>query len=318
MEETNQKGRKGLIIIIIMLLLIILLGGFYLLNDKYEWIKFNKEKEEVNNDNKDEEEKEEIKDLTFDNRLLLSEMIKSNKTDINKELTTSENELLDKYMDKFDTIYDDLEIEINEKITTLNKKDKITSSDASDFESFLIEKEETYNSVINELFGESDYDLSLIILSKVKLLDYYYIDTIEGSYFVDVNYAAIFNALKDKLEASKKDYYILKNNIYEYNGTNSLYKDAGLIVTWEEYKDVILAYDDYTQRYPSETKALDTYDTLFDIYTGEFTLDNTPIYEDKAKTTIKSEVLDTYKDIVDNHLDFSRYDEIKTIYEENK
>jgi hypothetical protein len=47
-------------------------------------------------------------------------------------------------------------------------------------------------------------------------------------------------------------------------------------------------------------------------------LDNTPIYEDKAKTKIKSEVLDTYKDIVDNHLDFTRYDEIKTIYDENK
>jgi len=317
MEENKQK--RGLLITIIVIVIVVLLGGFYLLNNKYEWVKFTKDKEETKNENENEntDENEEIKDLTFDNKDYLNKLIESVDIDVNKELSSSNEAIKDEYLDHFTNANDELKTAIDEKVNELKEKTSITTADMEGFEEFLSSKTETYDAILTDLSEEADFELATIILSKADLLDYYYIDNTEGMYFVSINYGYLYNIFKDKLTAERKSYYILKNDVYNLEGTNSLFKDAGLIVTWDKLKNVIIDYDKYLKLYSNETAAKEEFTKLYDVYTGEFKLDNTPIYEDDNKT-IKEEVLISYKDIIDNHTNFSKYDEIKAKYDANK
>jgi hypothetical protein len=314
MEEKETK--TGLIIFLTALITTFFWVGLYLLNDKYDWVDLpgdTAEKEEEK-----EEEQEEIEDLTFDNKAYLNELIKSSNIDVNKTLTTTETTKKEKYLDDFDQLFTELNQAITSKVDELKDKDTLTTTDMESFEDFLLTKIEDYNDKLANLSSDADFNLSTIIVYNMPLSDYYYIDNTEGTYFLDLNYALIHNTFKDQLTEARREYYVLKNNIYKNNNTNKLYKDAALLGTWDEFKDIILDYDAYVKKYPSETKVKDEYDTLFDIYIGEFTLDNTPIYKDKNKTEVKDEVLQTYKDIIDNHTDFSRYEEVKTKYDKNK
>lgn len=57
---------------------------------------------------------------------------------------------------------------------------------------------------------------------------------------------------------------------------------------------------------------INKYKTLFDIFIGIIELPNTSIYENSI---VKEEVLIIYKDIIDNHKDFTKYNEVKAKYE---
>ncbi|MFA5602773.1 MAG: hypothetical protein WDA21_03460 [Bacilli bacterium] len=311
MEEPHTK--KGLIIFITALITTIFWVGLYLLNDQYEWVDLNNKK----NEKTKEEEKEEIEDLNFDNKAYLNEMINENEINVDDDLNSAESTKKEAYLNDFDELSTKLNQDITTKVDELKDKDTLTTIDMESFEDFLLTEIEDYNDKLANLSSDADFELSTIIVYNMPLSDYYYIDNTEGTYFLGINYAKIHNTFKNQLTEARRDYYVLKNEIYKNNNTNDLYKDAALLGSWNEFKDIILDYDTYVEKYSSETKVKTEYDKLFDIYIGEFTLDNTPIYEDDEET-IKDEVLSTYKDIVDNHTDFSRYEEVKEKYDENK
>ena len=318
----GNKSKKTLYIVIIVVVLLSLFC-LYLLNDKYGWLKKNNDKETIKkNDNtsvkEEQKEEEEVKDLTFNQRAFLDEIIKGNNNiDVNKVLSTSEASIKDTFINKITPINTALEISIKAKTDVLLEQSSISTDDIFELRKEMIMAADSYDRALGNLSGEADgFELYTTITYKAPLNNYYYFDGVEGVYLIEVNYAYLFNILKDKLTIEAKDYLILKSEVFKYNNGNYLYKDGGLGIEWNEFEKVILLYDDYVRVHPNETIVNNEYKTLFNIYIGIMELPNTPIYKEDG-VTITTEVLNTYKDIIDNHKDFTKYNELKTKYESN-
>ncbi|NLV90242.1 MAG: hypothetical protein GX032_02095 [Tenericutes bacterium] len=311
----NKKITKNLYCVILMgLVLFLSLFCLYLLNDKYEWITNNKVENTIENViNETEEKEEKINDLFYNQRAFLDEIGESSNIDFAKTLSPSEQTIKDTFLSKINPINLSLENNIKLKTDSLLNQSSISSDDVYKLRREMILSADSYNIALGNLANDTKgYELFTIITYQAPLIGYYYFDGIEGTYLIEVNYAYLYNVMKEKLTPSTRAYCILKNEVFKYNNSNYLYKDGGLGITWNEFKEVILLYDDYVKKYPNETEVNKEYKTLFDIYIGIIELPNTPIYENNI---IKEEVLITYKDIIDNHKDFTKYGELKNKYE---
>lgn len=309
MEENKKIWRLVLIVS-----LVVALFCLYLLNDKYKWIEFNK-KETTNNNEKEEEEENVLEDLFYNQRAFLDEIKEASNIDVLRVLSGSKKTLKESYVSKITPINNSLETAIKTKTDALLNQETISTEDIMNLRRDMIISADAYNIALGNLQGDTDsFELFTTIVYQSPLNSYYYFDGIEGSFLIEVNYAYLYNIMKDKMTPAARAYSIIKNEIFKYNNSNYLYKDGGLGVTWDVFKEVILLYDEYVLEYPNETKVIDEYNTLFDIFIGTTELPNTPIVENKS---IKSEVIKAYKDIVDNHKAFSKYNEVKKKYDSN-
>jgi hypothetical protein len=289
-----MEKKKSLIIVLSGVVFIVLLIGLYLLNDN-----------------------EELKDLSFNQRGYLDEVIAGSNLDINKNLSSSERSIKDTYVNKTITINTSLEGDIKVKTDALLEQDSISTTDISTLRREMIIAADSYDMALAELSGEAgEFPLYTLITYYSPLNNYYYFDGIEGTYMIEVNYSYLYNVLKEKLTPATRAYCILKSEVFKYNNGNYLYKDGALSVTWDKFEEVLLLYDNYVKTYPDETIVNNEYNILFDIYIGITVLPNTPIYGYDGET-VTTEVLNTYKDIIDNYKDFTKYDEVKIKYDAN-
>ncbi len=292
-----------------LLLLVIIIGGGYYLNQKYKWINFNSATKTSNTDYT----KENIDDLVFNNKAYVKDLIDTNHIDINANLTNEQIVTKENVLKSLTTLGKAMKNKVDSAKKEMLNKDIMTTSDIDGFKKILLNQAYDYNNTLSDLSEKVDYNLYTIIVYNMPLLDYYYIDNSENVYSIDVNYAYLYNIYKYMLDNSSKDYCILKNNIYKYTNSNYLYKDGSLVISWMDFEKIILLYDGYMTKYSTDSIVKKEYDNLFNIYTGDDILPNSSIYNQDG-VTLKEEVLQAYKDMVNNHSSFSRIDEIKNKY----
>jgi hypothetical protein len=130
----------------------------------------------------------------------------------------------------------------------------------------------------------------------------------------DYNY--LYNNFKAIAPKVKVDLYSLRKQIYEYTGSNDLFNDTELFVTWDEFKDILILTDEYVRKYPDETDVKNDYELWFDVYTGVVQVGNNSIYDSNNK--LIPEVKTGHEDILNNHKDFLRYSDLEKHYNDHK
>lgn len=171
---------------------------------------------------------------------------------------------------------------------------------------FLEEFEEFMNNVESNLVPEET--------SEEKLnTNGFLLQMSEGLYYIDINYQYLYETFNDKATKVKTDYYDLKSKIYDYADSNNIFEDAALKISWNEYREILILFDNYLKKHSETIEPQEEFNNLFEFYIGNEIIDNTPIYDGNGK--LKEEVKESYKFLLENNKDFTRYEEVKAHYE---
>lgn len=254
---------------------------------------------------------------------LLNELLNSYDLSLELSLNNTEESLY-KNMESY--FYKD-SLLIDKYVEELLKKDKIEYEEYNDFIEPLSQK-------IGYDFEANEYGEYLEELSKLTLLGYekeiqfaYYLPVSkyynwnypEGCLDIEMDYETIKNAFGNLLSDEIKSHLNIILKITEYSGfSNTIFSDASLMLSFEEFEEIILMYDDYMKKYSSNKEVKEEYNYYFGFYTGEYSVDNTSLFDENSYPKTNQDALESYKDILDNHKDFSRYDEIEEVYNKNK
>ncbi len=235
--------------------------------------------------------------------LLLASMtvfliFKNKKDDSSNLITVSE------YKSYLSTIDDNKLENVNlakQKLLDIAKNQKLSTLFLDEFEQFLT----TVGLNLNiEGINEEDLNNNGFIIEHN-----------EGEITLELNYKYLYNNFKNKAAEVKVDYYNLKSTIYDYANSNHLYKDAELGVTWDQYRKILVLFDDYLKKH-NQTTHQDEFNRLFGVYIGNPVLDNTPIYDKNNK--LKAEIKESYEYLLTNNKIFSKYEEVKSHYNKYK
>lgn len=289
--------KKFLIIIGVILLVAVLV---FFLNLKFKWIGYD-EKEPI----REEEIEKDTAKLIFNNKDYINKLIDLINIDIVENFSESD-------LDDLANLNSELEIEI--KNNPDFKKEVITIEDLVKIRTFLIITADNLNLKLAQL-SNKDFNEYVTLGLKMELNDYFYVDQIEGMLMVDINYAHLYNELIDNLTDEAADYLKLKYNIYNFEKSNSIFKDGGLVIKFSQFKDVILLYDAYAQKYDNDFFN-NEYKFNYEVFVGKQYMPNLSLIGEDNK--IQEEYLIQYTDILDNNLNFTYYEDLEEVYNNNK
>ncbi|MBD3919279.1 hypothetical protein H8B09_10985 [Paenibacillus sp. PR3] len=142
-------------------------------------------------------------------------------------------------------------------------------------------------------------DESVRTLVEGTFADGYKLETVEGSIFPIVDYGSLrkyANALSPAFTS-----YI---DLLAQQSDQKAMSDGGLVITWDQFADRIIAYDQYVSKYPTTPEA----SKVKTMYEGALTIylngaDNSPIYDRENSFKLLNEVKTSYERVAKDYAD---------------
>jgi hypothetical protein len=142
-------------------------------------------------------------------------------------------------------------------------------------------------------------DESVRMLVEGAFADGYKLETVEGAIFPVVDYGVLRNYANAMSPALSS--YI---ELLAMQSDQKAMSDGGLVITWDQFADRIVAYDQYVAKYPTTPEAA----KVKTMYEGAMTIylngaDNSPIYDRENAYKLLNEVKVSYERVAKDYAD---------------
>lgn len=142
-------------------------------------------------------------------------------------------------------------------------------------------------------------DESIRALVEGTLADGYKLEAVEGSIFPIVDYGSM-RKYANALSAAYSSYI----ELLAQQSDQKAMSDGGLVITWDQFADRIVAYDQYITKYatsPEASKVKTMYEGAMTIYLSG--ADNSPIYDRDSSYKLLDEVKASYERVAKDYAD---------------
>ncbi|GMK37397.1 hypothetical protein PCCS19_04500 [Paenibacillus sp. CCS19] len=165
---------------------------------------------------------------------------------------------------------------------------------------------ENVASVLNELEWpitsdsvDKIQDESVRTIVQAAFADGYKLEAVEGSIFPIVDYGSL-RKFADALSPAYSAYI----ELLAQQSDQKAMSDGGLVISWDQFADRIIAYDQYASKFPTSpevSKVKTMYEGAMTIYLNG--ADNTPIYDREGSYKLLDEVKSSYERIAKDYAD---------------